>query len=1050
MATRNRASWKRRVLRGTAVLALLLTLAVALLPQILGTAPGRSLILGRINRAIAPGRIEATGLRFSWTGPIRAEGVVLRTGEGKAIVTAPSVAWDRGLWKLLTDRPRYGTITLTGAACDITRREDGSIDLVDALGLGSRKDAPEPPVPTKDDPSPPTVATLKIVGGSLNLRSPELPSGLVAETFDLTLVQPAPPSPQSFELRLKKPGGETLEIAGHLDAASAPSLTLSATQWPLDVAYSGLAGSGTFDGKAVADLRGGAVSASGDVRLSRVEATGPALGGDHVRLDRISGSWDVAQSEAGWTVKRLDVTSPIGSLKSDRPIPAPPGTTATISGRFALAALAKQAPHALGLGAGVAVAGGGGVGEVVGREDAGTQRLHVSANLSNISAIERGRPAPIVLREPATLSAEVSAKGRDIRVERLGLTASGLSAEGSGDLDKGVKVTGRFDLAALAKQARDLVDLGGMEPGGRGRFVGDYRRTEAGYLARYKAEVDAFSLARPGAGPIARDVVKLDGDVSGTADVTGLPTSWRSVRVGLGLPDLAASVTLSPRPDGLAITAAANRPMILGGRPGIGEVRGVVLWSTSGIEIGEVVATVTPAAPAQAVSLSASGRYDLGAGTLTLSPLPGGAIALAPSGLRLTGLGGSSGPLTIEGGLVGDLKAVDRLWAAYSGSEAYGLDGPCGLAINAAYHSENGRLDLTGLTVTSRYGSSAITGKIDDFSGLRDADLGGVLTIDKATLDALVTSAIAPDARLSARVRPFHLRGPLSGDILREIRAEGGLDIDGAEAAGLKLGSAQVIAQLTGGKVTVEPIRSTLNGGTVAILTEVTLDEAGGATVHLLPGTAIQDAVIDDPLSERLLSYVAPVLHEASQVRGRVSMVIDRASFPIGGPTTRPVSLAGSLEFQDVIFGPGPMASEVLNIVPLKREAQLRLNETIRVAVEKGRVYQKGLEVPVGGGKSFGLEGSVGFDRTLALKAMVPVAVPGVPGLAGRGSATETLADMRIPVPIGGTLAHPRIDRQALAKGLRDEGRSAIRREAEAGAEKLIRRLGSDVLPRRR
>ncbi len=517
--------------------------------------------------------------------------------------------------------------------------------------------------------------------------------------------------------------------------------------------------------------------------------------------------------------------------------------------------------------------------------------------------------------------------------------------------------------------------------------------------------IDDFSLVRPSATPIAREVVKLEGDVAGGASATGLPTSWRTVRVGLGLPEMAASMTFSPRADGLAIAAAASRPLVLDGQPALAEARGVAVWSTAGIEIGEIVATFRPAAPALPISLAAKGRFDLAAGTLSLAPVPGGSIAVAPQGIRLGGLGGD-GALTVDGGLVGDLQAVDRLWAAYAGAGAYGLDGPCGLAIKGAYQAGTGRLDLADVTVTSRYGSAAVQGKIDDPAGLCNADLNGILTIDKGTLDNLVASAIAPDARLKASVRPFHVRGPLSGDLMRRIEAEGGLDIEGAEAAGLKLGQARVIARLSGGQVVVEPIRSTLSGGVVEILCGMTLDEAGGAILHLLPGTAIRGAVIDQALSERLLAYIAPVLHEASQVRGRVSMVVDRADFPIGGPVARPVSMTGSIAFQDVLFGPGPLAAEILSVVPVKREARLRLNETIRVAVHKGRVYQEGLAIPLGGGESLGIEGSVGFDRSLALKAMVPLGVAGLAVGGGRGSAKNP-DHGRLPVPIGGTLGEP-------------------------------------------
>ncbi len=219
------------------------------------------------------------------------------------------------------------------------------------------------------------MATLKIVGGSLLLHSPELPNGLVAEGFELTFDQPAPPGPRVFEVRLTRPGGESLTVAGQLDPASAPALAVTADRWAADVTHSGLAASAVLDGKAVLDLRGGTIAATGDVRVSRAEVAGAALAGDRVRLDHVEGAWDVALGETGWTVRRLDLSSPIATLKSDRPIPAPPGGSATITGRFDLAALAKQAPHALWLREGLDLRTGTADVRVGVREDAGRNAL---------------------------------------------------------------------------------------------------------------------------------------------------------------------------------------------------------------------------------------------------------------------------------------------------------------------------------------------------------------------------------------------------------------------------------------------------------------------------------------------------------------------------------------------------------------------------------------------------------------------------------------------------------------------------------------------------
>ena len=1046
MRPKARSTWKRRLILTVAGLALLGIAAVAAIPRLLSTPVGKAFVLSRVNRAIAPGRIEATSLRFSWAGPTLGRGVVLKSAEGKAIVSAPEVTWDRGIWRLLVGRPNYGTITLVGASCDVTRRDDGSIDLADALGLGASPAPAKPAAPAPASTRP--IVTLKIAGGSLKLRSPELPEGMTAERFDLVVAQPAAPAARTIEAHLARPSGETLEIAGQLDPASDLTLSLKATAWPLDVAASGVRVRGQLDGEAALGTRDG-LSASGSAKLSRVVATGTALRGDRVALDAIDGAWDVRRGPTGWSILRLNLDSPIASVKTDGPIPAPSGSPARLSGHVELAALAKQAPHALGLREGLTLRSGRAEAMVEVREDSGSQRAEVTATISGIEALAPGRPSPIVLNAPATLRASLATRGRAVRVESLGIVAPGLEASGSGDLDRGVKASGRFDLAALANQCRDLIDLRGIEPAGTGDLQAEYRRETAGYVAKVVVDARSLKLSREGAAPIAYDLAKLSVEVAGSADVTGLPLSWKAARMRLDATGLAATAAASPHPDGLAVSFAALQPW--GEAGGHSEARAAILWAGSGFGIDDLVVTLVPDPQAPPVRFAAKGRCDLGEGLLILNPpsqAEAGSIVPAPGGLRVAGLGGATATTRIEGGLLGDVGALDRAWATSSRAEPYGLDGPIALAIRGDYHSDTDLLDLAEMVVSTRYGMAGLSGTIREVGDRRDADLSGGLTVEPKTLSDYFASAVAPDARLAARLRPFQIRGPLSGDVLRQIEVVAGLDLDGAEAAGMKLGPTPVVARLAGGRVAVEPIKATLNGGEVEIHSEVILEPDGGATVRLLPGTAIRDAVIDDELSKRLLAYAAPVLHDATQVRGLVSMALDGAALPVGGPASRQTSLAGSVHFQDVVFGPGPMLAEVLELVPLNRQPQVRLDETIRVAVANGRVFQEGLAIPVGRGEALGLEGSVGFDHTLALRALVPIPLE-IPAIRGDAN-TDRASDLRVPVAIGGTFAHPRIDRRAMAKAIREEGRSVIRREAESGINDLIRKLGSDIRTPRR
>ncbi|MDB5348830.1 MAG: hypothetical protein JWN86_77 [Planctomycetota bacterium] len=1049
---------RRRLVKVLGIVVVFVIVMVVALPSFLGTSPARRWLLTRINRSLSPGSVEVKSLHFSWFGPILAEGLVLRSSRGEGVIIAPKASWDRGLWHLITDRPRYGSVSLEGAKVDLARRIDGTINLAEALGF-----RPNPGVPTTNSPPAQSAAqsspeiTLKIVNGSLRLQSPELTEPMIAERLDLTIRVPTAKTDLTWQVGLTKPTGETLEIAGALDrAAGASGLTvnLKAHHWPAAFSGAGLLTRGRLDGKIEIRRRGDDFDVAGDARILDLDSSGPALAGDRVAMKSVGGVWDVSRGSAGWTIRALDLRCPVASLIARGGIPATSGHPTVIEGQVNLAALARQVPHAMRLREGLDLQSGLAAVRVDVRELRGAQHLDVVARISDLTARDRSQPAPFSLPDPATITAALVARGSQVQVETLGVKSNWLQAEGSGTLDRGVHVLASIDLAAMRRELKSLIDFQGIEIGGLGRLEADYRREGNQFQAKLKGDVRDLTAIGLTSSPIQRPILRLDGDASGQVDVTGLPVTWRTARLGLGTDDLAASVSIAPREDGLNLWIAGSMPTTLASGPGRVEARAAAIWTGTSLDIGELHADLKSAETASSLGIAARGRFDMRAGTIVLEPLPStpaNALSVAPGGIRISGLNGSDADLTMDGGLVGDLAAVDRTRAAWVGGTAWGLDGASGLALKAVYRSKDDRLNLTELVVATRYGSTGLAGTVSDLSGRRVADLHGALALDGASVNAFVASAGVPDARIELRPRAISLRGALAGgstqEIMNGLEGELGLELARAEGAGLRLGPANIVAHVAGGKVAIDPIQATLNGGRVELRPELVLDDPRGMTLKLLNGTAIQNAVIDEDVTKRLLSYLAPILHDATRVRGKLSVAIERAEFPIGGSAERSVSLEGRVDFQDLTFGPGPLAREVLDLAVMGRQPEVTLSESIAVKIANRRVQQRGLTIPVGRKERILIDGSVGFDRSLALKAEVPLPAS---ALGNRAGLKEALAEVRIPVTIGGTLSRPQVDRRALSRALRDEGRSTLRREAESGASELLRRLGSDAAPKRR
>ncbi len=179
------------------------------------------------------------------------------------------------------------------------------------------------------------------------------------------------------------------------------------------------------------------------------------------------------------------------------------------------------------------------------------------------------------------------------------------------------------------------------------------------------------------------------------------------------------------------------------------------------------------------------------------------------------------------------------------------------------------------------------------------------------------------------------------------------------------------------------------------------------------PTQLLTDAVMAPPVAWGVLSYVAPVLADTTRAAGRFSLRLDGARLPVGDP--RSGSLSGVLAMHEVVVGPGPLAMNLINSLPI----QLPAPPAIRVADESHvnfrltdrRVWHEGLEfgLPLPGeGRRLDVrsQGSVGLDdRSLAIKLVLPIPAD----LRQDRPLLAALAGKTISVGVAGELGDPQI-----------------------------------------
>jgi translocation and assembly module TamB len=263
------------------------------------------------------------------------------------------------------------------------------------------------------------------------------------------------------------------------------------------------------------------------------------------------------------------------------------------------------------------------------------------------------------------------------------------------------------------------------------------------------------------------------------------------------------------------------------------------------------------------------------------------------------------------------------------------------------------------------------------------------------------------------------------------------LALERVDIFGMQLGKTALVVRSTQGKIKIDPIDSTLNGGRLHLEPTIITDTQNQTWLHLGPSSGLVDAVVNDEVSHRVLSFAAPVLDQATRVRGRVSLAVSDIFLPLDAGSEAAGKVDGDVLFDAVEFVPGPLADQLLAVFRQERRPLLALRDPVSVRIMGRRVYQEGLVIPVANVAAIGLEGWIDFDQNLNLNASFALVPPrrNIPILS------DILTNTQIRVPITGTLQKPRLNGEAIKENFKKLGVNVIDDLISAGTGGLGRIL---------
>ena len=1090
---------RRRWWKVLAIVATLGAFAFALIPWLLNSSFARSRIAARINQAFAPGRIDFDAIQVSWFRSTRLDHVILSDPKGVKVATIPRATLNLSLTQLVLGKVNPAVLTLEDAKLAVERRSDGKIDLIEALqtiiaskdpnrdltinidrgslvfkdaALGTPLQADTVDLTLRIPTSPQPIAW------SLKLLNKDAASMEVDGDFDHWLSRmPITRLPQLAVI-----DGPTPNQADTPEMRKSPEIRFQVKSkgWPIHVGTGGVDAVARLDGVIyVARKKSRWETTSSDTDLHNLVVQGKALRGDMLALDRINAVWAIDQTDHGWTINRLKVDSQLGDIKAEGNFWGRPRIVdgrqrlgdQRIEGRLDLAAIIRQLPHALQLREGLTVDRGSARLTIDAENHVDHTVFTVEAKVADLAARDHDRP--LTLRDPATLSARLVRKGDASTIEQLSIKTAFLDASAEGKLDEGVSLGATLDLAALRLQLADWVDLGKLDFAGRASLTGTYRANGTTFENALKANIRELRVDGVTTSPIRRDSLTFETNATGPADSSGLPNGWTRLLASTRSGEAVGQVEARANGNAIDWSVVLTGPLTLGERTRNLQAGLSGTWSREKdagrypflVQASTVTRSVEP--NLTPLLVRAEGLLDLNMGEFRLQPVEG--FAAGSPGITIHGIGQSSKPIHGEVELAGDLESIDRIVGDWLGRAPLGLTGrwtstltatgeddgflasarlglvdpapstnvrPTSMTARAHYSKASDRLDLSEFTVSTAYGTVDASGRVDDLDGLQKVDLKGLLNPDFAAINALLAQKVEPGARIEGSARPFRAIGSIGEGGFKNLDAELGFNLDSLDIFGMKVGPAPIMLHGQGGKWNFEPISTTLNEGHIRLEPELDLDAQGGPTLRLAKNSTIRDARINDEVSRRVLAYVAPILDRATRAKGRVTVDLDHAEFPLGAGRSRQAKVEGAVVFNDVEFAPGPLANDILSAAG-RRDVSLKLDQPLTLTIADGRVNQTGLSIPIGNLTRIELAGWVDFDRNLALTAVFPVT-------AAMLGNNEILADIAagtmVRVPITGTLNQPRIDRDILNANLQEMGKSLLIRGATRGALELLLR----------
>ena len=217
----------------------------------------------------------------------------------------------------------------------------------------------------------------------------------------------------------------------------------------------------------------------------------------------------------------------------------------------------------------------------------------------------------------------------------------------------------------------------------------------------------------------------------------------------------------------------------------------------------------------------------------------------------------------------------------------------------------------------------------------------------------------------------------------------------------------------------------------------------------------IDQVRLSPALCRSWLKYVLPLLADAAEIDGRVSLDLVDGSLPMMTPSTGEMS--GVVAIHTAQVRPGPFSMQLIDLIdriqslirqraalpPARDRIWMEMpDQTIPFHLAEGRIRHDTIVFQIKD-VMFQTSGSVGMDETLDL--IIDVAIPD--NWVADRKLLKGLKGKSIRIPVGGTLSRPRPDMRILKDIAKQVGGTALEGLLENKLDGLLKRRLNKLSP---